>query len=268
MNIKFIDENLDGQNGLSRYVSPESGWRKEIETYDYCVYTDRKCFSDNIDTTKTNFAWIIEPPIVNGENYVYIVEKSKNFKYVFSYIKSLGDKIENFVFIPHGGTWLRNEDINIWGKNKKISFIYSDKTWNSGHRFRHQIANSLKDTDIDFYGTGCNKKIEYKIEGLKDYMFSIVIENSQEEDYFTEKILDCFLSGTIPIYFGTKNISKYFNSNGFFSFNTFDELQNILQNLNEETYHSLKNYVQENFEIAKSFIHPEHKINEYIKRNG
>ena len=41
--------------------------------------------------------------------------------------------------------------------------------------------------------------------------------------YFNEKIIDCFFSGTIPIYWGTKNISKYFDENGIIFFPNIDE---------------------------------------------
>ena len=45
-------------------------------------------------------------------------------------------------------------------------------------------------------------------------MFSVCIENTTHDTYFTEKILDCFATGTLPIYKGTKNITKYFDGNG------------------------------------------------------
>ena len=84
---------------------------------------------------------------------------------------------------------------------------------------RFRVYDRLKDDNrVDFYGSGCEKPIEFKIEALKDYMFSIVIENSIESDYFTEKILDCFLSGTIPVYVGSKTTSQYFDENGIIYF--------------------------------------------------
>ena len=42
--------------------------------------------------------------------------------------------------------------------------------------------------------------IEFKIDGLKDYRFSVVIENCKRDYWFTEKLIDCFVTGTIPIY--------------------------------------------------------------------
>ena len=35
--------------------------------------------------------------------------------------------------------------------------------------------------------------------------------------YFSEKLLDCFLAGTIPIYFGHCDLSKHFNMDGVIS---------------------------------------------------
>jgi predicted nucleic acid-binding Zn ribbon protein len=56
------------------------------------------------------------------------------------------------------------------------------------------------------------KFIPNKLDGLKDYMFSIVVENSIYPKYYTEKITDCFATGTVPIYYGDKSIGEDFNS--------------------------------------------------------
>ena len=45
-------------------------------------------------------------------------------------------------------------------------------------------------------------------------MFSIAIENASYETYFTEKLLDCFATGTIPVYYGAPDIGDYFNKDG------------------------------------------------------
>ena len=276
--IKLIDENLVGQDGLSRYISPEVKWGRDVSNpnYEIGLFTDGMCFKQPIDDEKLNFAWLIEPPIINGENYSKIVSISEKFKYVFSYNKKLESKINNFVFIPHGGTWLRNDDFGIHNKTKNISLIYSDKTWNSGHRLRHSIVNQLKEkTDlIDYYGSGSNNPIEFKIDGLKDYRYSIVLENSMEDDYFTEKIIDCFLSGVIPIYWGTKNIGNYFDTDGIITFKSsnewgFDitELLEILPKLTEEYYQSKIDSVRNNFNLGMKYIHPEHHIMEHINKH-
>ena len=92
-----------------------------------------------------------------------------------------------------------------------------------------------------------------KIEGLQDYKFSITIENGQHDNYFTEKILDCFLTGTIPIYNGCENISDFFDMNGIITFNTIDELHDIVTTLTDSDYESRKDAIQRNFELAKQY---------------
>lgn len=59
--IKLIDENLVGQPGLSRYVDPKTGWEREPENYDIGIYVDRMCFTQPIDNTKVNCAWLNDP---------------------------------------------------------------------------------------------------------------------------------------------------------------------------------------------------------------
>ena len=41
------------------------------------------------------------------------------------------------------------------------------------------------------------------------------MENNIEPDYFTEKLIDCFLTGTVPIYLGPKQVENYFDPNGW-----------------------------------------------------
>ena len=43
-------------------------------------------------------------------------------------------------------------------------------------------------------------------------MFQIATENVQKEFYFTDKILDCAITGTVPIYWGPKNIGNFFST--------------------------------------------------------
>lgn len=58
-------------------------------------------------------------------------------------------------------------------------------------------------------------KIENKIEFLKSYKFSIAMENTEGDGYISEKIMDSFLSGTIPIYYGDYIIDEYINPKAF-----------------------------------------------------
>jgi hypothetical protein len=72
--------------------------------------------------------------------------------------------------------------------------------------------------------------------------------------YFTEKIIDCFMTGTIPIYYGCPSIENFFDINGIIVFDTVDELENILYNLTEKDYNEKYESIKNNFEKAKEFL--------------
>jgi len=84
-------------------------------------------------------------------------------------------------------------------------------------------------------------------------MFSITIENSKEDYMFTEKLIDCFLTGTIPIYYGCPSIGKFFNIDGIIVINTLDDLTNILPTLNDDLYNKIKPYIEDNYNKAQQY---------------
>jgi len=130
-------------------------------------------------------------------------------------------------------------------KTKKCSMVCSynldDSPWclyKKRTEFALQILNT--DLDIDIYGNGWEKanildqrikgSLKNKKDGLQDYEFSIAIENCIEENYFTEKITDCVLTDTTPIYFGCPNIHNYIKTSYTLSnLNSTDELTSILK---------------------------------------
>ena len=56
-----------------------------------------------------------------------------------------------------------------------------------------------------------NKKVTNKIQFLSNYKFSIAMENSEGDGYLSEKIVDSFLAGTIPIYYGDYMLDEIIN---------------------------------------------------------
>ncbi|RYY21782.1 MAG: hypothetical protein EOO04_17525 [Chitinophagaceae bacterium] len=97
-------------------------------------------------------------------------------------------------------------------KTKDLSAIVSDMTWKEGHKQRFAFVNQIKGHfkgRLDWFGRG-NVFIDDKWDGLAPYRYSIAIENSRTDDYWTEKLMDCFLSYTIPMYSGCTNLERYF----------------------------------------------------------
>ena len=81
--------------------------------------------------------------------------------------------------------------------------------------FRLNFINRLnKYKKIDMGGKCRNnigKIILNKIDFLSGYKFSISMENSNGDGYLSEKIVDSFLSGTIPIYYGNYILDEFIN---------------------------------------------------------
>jgi hypothetical protein len=120
-----------------------------------------------------------------------------------------------------------------------------------GHVIRLAFINAIRDK-VDLYGRGFHE-IPTKLEGLKDYMFSVTIENCTPTNGFSEKIQDCFLTGTIPIYYGPNNIGEFYDLNGILTFTTQEELDNILLNLTPDLYYSKMQAIQNNYQIAFNY---------------
>jgi hypothetical protein len=103
-------------------------------------------------------------------------------------------------------------------KTRNLSAIISDSTYLAGHRLRFAFINKLKGhfkDKLDWFGKSENRFLQDKWDGLRDYRYSIAIENSSHENYFTEKISDCFLSYTMPFYWGCPNLSEFFDPRSY-----------------------------------------------------
>ena len=61
-----------------------------------------------------------------------------------------------------------------------------------------------------------------KLDFLKNYKFTIAFENAFMPGYTTEKLVDPFLSHSIPIYWGNPEVTKYYNPKAFINCNDYD----------------------------------------------
>jgi hypothetical protein len=95
-------------------------------------------------------------------------------------------------------------------------------------------------------------------------MFSIAMENCKKDFYFTEKLIDCFRTKTIPIYWGCPSIGNFFDINGMITFNTVAELNTILSKITNEYYYSkiesIENNYKKSFEYDTFFNNFKNKI--------
>jgi hypothetical protein len=164
-------------------------------------------------------------------------------------------KLPYAVFCPvtDSSQWdgLTEEAFQIYDKSKLVSAISSNKAFLPGHNIRLEFINAIRNR-VDLYGRGFHE-IPTKLEGLRDYMFSVTIENCTPTNGFSEKIQDCFLAGTIPIYYGPNNIGEFYDLNGILVFHNQEELDNILFNLTPDLYYSKMQAIQNNYQIAFNY---------------
>lgn len=148
------------------------------------------------------------------------------------------------------------EQMELPCKTKKISFITSTRTFLPGHKSRLVLLRNLQKTFgdvIDFYGKGINE-INDKAMALMPYEFSICVENSYVDDYWTEKISDSFLAYSVPIYYGCKNINHYFSDQSIVSIDIRDlngclrKIEAIIDN-SDDIYNKMLPYVKESRDL-------------------
>ena len=102
--------------------------------------------------------------------------------------------------------------------------------------FRDAAFEQLAKIDIVHYGGRCRgptqnpNKTYYEnkvslrnwwdnVNTYKPFKFCLVMEHSNHVGYITEKILMAFLSGCIPIYYGSIRIYEFFNKESFIYYN-------------------------------------------------
>jgi hypothetical protein len=218
----------------------------------------------NVDEFKTPFGWFFESKSIIPNFYSSIESHLSKFEKIFTPNYELTSKYKNCLWIPGGGVWIGGTygkgEIKIFDKTKLCSMVSSQKQMCELHNFRLDIANKIDNKKVDVFGLDTWVPIN---ETLENYMFSIVVENHQDELYFTEKILNCFATGTIPIYLGAKNIDEKFDINGIITFSNKEELNEILNYLSPELYFSKINSIKNNFDLCKNYL----SIEDFIYKN-
>ncbi|MCX8487892.1 MAG: glycosyltransferase family 10, partial [Opitutales bacterium] len=107
-------------------------------------------------------------------------------------------------------------------KTDDISVICSNKAMIGGHRRRLRFVEQLLElSPMPRFGRGF-RDLPDKWDGLAPFRYSVAVENSRHDHYWTEKIADCFLAGTVPIYWGAPNIKEYFPEEAMIVIDTLD----------------------------------------------
>lgn len=190
-------------------------------------YTSLSCYRESV------IAFMMEPG--DKMQHPWMFKGLDQYEVVYSPIK-----VSPNIIASHGYLgWYFNQDYHFFNnlavpeKTKAISCIASNLNLLEGHRRRLEFIAGLKQDfpQIDFFGKG-DHFIPEKMDGLLPYKYSIAIENTSLENYFTEKINDCFLTYTVPMYAGCRNISKYFPERAYIQID-LDDKQAAMKKIRE-----------------------------------
>ena len=68
-------------------------------------------------------------------------------------------------------------------------------------------------------------------EIYKDYKFTFAMENSDINGYITEKIMNAYIAGSIPIYWGTSKVKTIFNPKSFIYLNDYNSFEEAAKDI-------------------------------------
>lgn len=256
----IVDVEFAHADGISAtYKLGPIRWRRDCDgRVPVRFFTDRSLEKVHDFESDAKVALLIEPRIGGNVRY-YEAAARLPFDWVLSYdrgyVASIGARGLTYQF---GGAWV--ESYEAWTDEPKtslVSLITSPKCDSTGQRLRHEVAAEFP--MVVRYGSDF-RYVESKATALLPFAFSVVIENSRIDDYFSEKLIDCMLCGTVPIYWGSPNIGLTFDADGVISFSGIDELRGILEALTMDEWARRRPAVQDNMVTAMRFLSPEFQL--------
>lgn len=205
----------------------------------------------------------IEPNEILKKNKE-IIKNHNIFDFVLTYEEEILSKVKNAVLFEYGTKWVNVDDYKKTNKNFSISTVCGFKTITNNHRIRQKfwmnqekILNP-KNFFISQYGGveifPGNNILGNEKTPMFDSMFHVCIENVSKKYFFTEKLIDCFLCKSIPIYLGCQNISEYFNIDGILIASNFNELIFTCNSVSEKFYNDRLEVIEENYLKALNWI--------------
>jgi hypothetical protein len=173
----------------------------------------------------------------------------ERFPIIFTHQRQLLDRGEPFQQLMFGTNWVgvadEQDSVKIRDshppKSKLVSFIGNVVHPQTGaYALRTEVAKYLLDRpDVDCYGKGI-REVPSKLAALAEYRFSVAMENAARDYYFSEKLVDCLLLETVPIYYGCPQIGEMLDPQGILAFSNLDELHDILDRVSPQLYSQMK----------------------------
>ena len=140
---------------------------------------------------------------------------------------------------------MRPRKLDMTGKDKFCAMIAGNPEGLRINLF-HSIS---KYKQVDGYGNMFGRALrQSKFDLLKDYKFCLCPENSIYDGYITEKLIDAYAGGCVPIYSGDMSVLRAFNINAFFNYQEKLNMEWLVQ--------AIKNYDTKDIWYEQMYIQP------------
>lgn len=175
---------------------------------------------------------VMQEPYMPGHSD-WLVERHEFFAKVFTHHPPCADP--KYVTSHPALPWYVNQSYDQLlampgpTKTRDLSWVVGNADDLPGHARRYRFLQAIRQDQglaIDLFGRAV-RPIADKWDGLAPYRYSLAIENSSSPDYWTEKVADCFLARTVPIYFGCTNLADYFPAGSFIQLDISDPAAGI-----------------------------------------
>ena len=269
MQFFYLQDNVSTHNpysfGAPGMVSKYIIWDRYNSGLPIHFYSHDEVFRSKKNVVKKFGIFLESESIVPGYYEQLLEEKSiaKEYIGIFTHSERVLNQYENAYFAPGGSVWygtlvcggkLREDAYEL--KNKNVSLVSSNKTMCKLHQYRKDLAMYYKTNGlVDTFGTFDGGKNIQIADSLTDYRYSIVIENMITSYFFTEKLMNCFASMTVPIYIGASKVGEFFNEDGIIRINPIDfgELDHIINKCGVEDYKERQAAIIDNYHRVLSY---------------
>jgi hypothetical protein len=197
----------------------------DVAECDYWVVIESVQDRQTTRVPEGNLIFVLSEP---AYNHVYSAEYLSQFDRIFTWREDIrGENVARTDCVTNW--WVKRTydqlKSDVVEKTATLSVIASDRATFPGHRKRFAFINRMighfKDR-LAVYGDLGGEKIRDKYDAIAPYEYSIAIEADQHAGYWTEKIADCYLCETMPIYFGCPNIADFVPAESFVAINIDD----------------------------------------------
>lgn len=153
-------------------------------------------------------------------------------------------------------------------KSKNFSTVCSSKRQrHTTHVRRYEFTRYLarRYPAVDLYGHGV-RPVDDKAETIRPYRYHLAIENHIAPHHITEKLMDVFLGGALPLYAGCPNADEYFPRESFvpLRLDDFDEaVEKIIEIVESDEYENRLPAILE----AKRMVLNKHNIFALLARH-